>query len=133
MKTLLFAFISSIIFLASCKKSASETEIPSGAYKGTFQRQTSTGGAVSNVALNFTGRGWGGESSVNKYPALCSGTYKKNSNETINFESSCMWTADFDWTLILSGQYNVALNGDSLNISKDFGNGTKDIYRLKKQ
>jgi hypothetical protein len=43
------------------------------------------------------------------------------------------YTADFDWTLILSGEFNYSANGDNLTISRQYSTGVKDIYKLKRQ
>jgi hypothetical protein len=42
-----------------------------------------------------------------------------------------VWTADFDWTLILEGKFNYQLNGNHLKIWKTVGEVT-DAYELEK-
>jgi hypothetical protein len=64
---------------------------------------------------------------------LCSGTFQSNVANEITFFESCTWTADFDWTLILDNKYNLKISGNVYVFSKDYGNGTKDIYTLTKQ
>ncbi|MEP4780703.1 MAG: hypothetical protein ABJZ18_07005, partial [Algibacter sp.] len=86
------------------------------------------GGNNSNVELTFNNGNWTGESEIVKFPALCNGTYS-NSGNVITFENACPWTAEFDWTLILGGEWDYSLNGNSLILTKTNG----DKYTLTKQ
>ena len=95
-----------------------------GTYTGTFERS----GVLSNVELDFAENAFTGSSEVNKYPAICNGNYSKTSNE-ITFSNLCIWTAEFDWTLILDGNWTFDLNGDNLTLIKSNG----DKYILTKQ
>ena len=120
---------------ASCKKADVDNGsiIKNGIYVGTFQRQVSGNGMISNVTITFASVNWSGQSQYEKYPALCRGTYKINGADQITFENSCPWTAEFDWTIILSGNYKLIVNGNSIQISKDYNNAFKDVYKLIKQ
>jgi hypothetical protein len=69
-----------------------------------------------------------GQSVVAKFPALCNGTYLI-AGYTITFEDKCVWTAEFDWTLVLSGAWNYNLNGNILTLVKSNG----DKYTLTQQ
>jgi hypothetical protein len=109
MKTLLFslAFIS---LLTACNKNQDDLSDPisaqneiSGTYSGTFQR---TGMGSSGVVLMMGGGRYEGTSTISKYPAICHGSYTAAAS-SITFKDSCNWTADFDWTLILDGTYNL--------------------------
>ena len=121
------------IFAVSCKKTLSNYLIPEGTYVGTFQRITSTGGEISKVTITFSANNWTGQSQFAKYPALCRGTYKVNSADKITFENTCPWTAEFDWTLILSQDYKIKMVGSDIEISRDYNVAYKDIYKLTKQ
>ena len=121
------------IFAVSCNKTLSNNLIPEGTYVGTFQRITSTGGEISNVTITFSANNWTGQSQFAKYPALCRGTYKLNSADKITFENACPWTAEFDWTLILSQDYKIKMVGNDIEISRDYNGAYKDIYKLTKQ
>ncbi|WP_421812372.1 hypothetical protein [Flagellimonas sp.] len=100
-----------------------ETEIQ-GFYKGIFERD----GIVSNVELTLYGGTWMGESERSKYPALCNGSYSISRN-VISFENACAWTAEFDWTLILSDDWNYDIKGNLLVLMKSNG----DKYELSRQ
>ena len=132
MRYLLFILLLTVLFSASCKKT-SDSFIPNGTYKGTFQRQTSNGGQISNVTITFSNNTWTGQSEVAKYPALCHGTYLKNGMDGISFENDCPWTAEFDWTLILSQGYKIQILGKEVQITRNYNSATTDIYKLTKQ
>jgi hypothetical protein len=121
------------LFAVSCKKTSSEFFIPDGTYNCTFQRQTSTAGSISNVSITFSDNNYTGQSGSPRYPALCNGTYKAIESGKLNFQNACFWTADFDWSLILSGNYKINVDSHYIEISRDYNNGVKDIYKLTKQ
>ncbi len=112
-----------IILSCNTDDENSQPEI-NGEYVGVFERD----GNNSNVELTFNNGNWTGESEIVKFPALCNGTYSSSGN-VITFENACFWTAEFDWTLILSGEWNYRLNGNSLILTKTNG----DKYTLTKQ
>jgi hypothetical protein len=121
------------LFSVSCKKTNSDFIIHEGTYVGTFQRLTAGGGQISNVTITFSANNWTGQSQLAKYPALCHGTYKTSGADYVVFENACPWTAEFDWTLILSGEYKLNANGDTIEISRNYNGAFKDIYKLAKQ
>ncbi|RQO32548.1 hypothetical protein DBR32_02820 [Taibaiella sp. KBW10] len=102
-----------------------------GTYSGTFQRQNLTSSAGSAITLNFSAGNWHGSSTINKYPALCEGTYMMTSS-TISFVNTCTWAPDFDWSLILEGTYEMTSYGDTIVLSKQQNMNTIDIYKLKR-
>ncbi len=126
----LLTLASSVLLLSAsgCKESA---PIPAlnGTYTGTFQREP--GGGMSQVNLIFSAGKWNGTSKFSKYPALCSGTYEVTSNDKITFTNACVWTAEFDWTLILGGEFNLNVKDNTIEITKQSGS-QRDIYRLSK-
>ena len=95
-----------------------------GQYLGTFQR----GGNSSNVELTLDKKVFSGESETVKFPAICKGNYSI-SNRTIKFENQCYWTAEFDWSLILSGMWDFSFANNTLTLTNSIG----DIYTLTKQ
>lgn len=115
--------------LCNCKKSENEiTKIPEGNYIGTFQRiPVWSDGQISNISITFSSGKWSGQSDISKYPALCHGTYEVQNNKLI-FQNECAWTAEFDWSLILSGEYQFTINGNSLIFTRDYRNSTNDTY-----
>lgn len=116
--------------LSACKKENDETapQIPAGVYAGTFSR---TGMETVNVKIEFEANTYEGQSDTGKYPAICHGTYQLSDNRVI-FTDLCTWTADFDWSLILNGTYNITLqDGAQVRIWRTNGAVT-DEYLLQK-
>ena len=123
------------ILINSCRKTDTNNGsiVKNGTYIGTFQRQVSGGGIISNVTITFSSSDWSGQSQYQKYPALCGGTYKISAAGQIAFENSCPWTAEFDWSFILSGDYKLIADGNNIEISKDYNDLFKDVYKLTRQ
>lgn len=105
--------------------------IPDGVYTGTFQRQPAFGGGdTSRVTIIFTASNYSGVSDRPKYPALCAGTYDIE-KQKIKFMNTCIWTAEFDWSLILSGEYDFTLNGRQLIITRSYLGASTDTWTDK--
>jgi hypothetical protein len=123
------------IFVA-CSKDEKGTYISNGKYIGTFKRDhAGSDFPTANVSITFISNLWTGQSDFTKYPALCHGSYKIEGNKII-FENECGWTTEFDWSLILSGEYSISIENGILEISRDYSNTTdtfKDIYILEKE
>ncbi len=111
--------------------------INDGIYIGTFQREPVwSSGKTANITMSFTSNKWMGTSDINKYPALCHGTYSIK-GDTILFENECAWTAEFDWSLILSGKYVIKESEGIIEFSRDYRSATTDSwidrYKIKIQ
>jgi len=132
MRNIVSTLLCLTLFTLSCKKTNSAFLIPDGIYTGTFQRQSATGGQISNVAITFSANHWTGQSEFDKYPALCHGTCYAKGIDSVVFENACPWTAEFDWTLILSEAYKIEVAGRDIEISRDYNGLYKDIYKLTK-
>jgi hypothetical protein len=116
--------------LLACNKEKFEKQIE-GNYTGTFQRTSPTGFyPQQQVSLNLNNNSFSGQSTNARQPAICHGSWEAGSG-TIEFVNGCVWTADFDWTLILEGKFNYQLNGNHLKIWKTVGEVT-DAYELEK-
>lgn len=125
MKTKIFLLFILAITIFGCEKNDDTTETNvDGNYIGFFERA----GNTSDVELSINNGTWTGESETEKFPALCNGNYTISGN-VITFGNTCPWTAEFDWTLILSDEWNYNLNGNTLVLTKANG----DKYTLTKQ
>jgi hypothetical protein len=126
MKIKIFFFLTLLIITVSCNESEEvmNSSNINGNYIGVFERN----GISSNVQLNLVNGSFNGQSVIQKFPALCNGTYLI-SGYTITFDNNCAWTADFDWTLILNGEWNYNMNGNILLLTKSNG----DKYTLTQQ
>jgi hypothetical protein len=119
--------------LISCKKPTSNSVFSNGTYHGTFQRQSSGKGEISNVTIVFNDNKWVGQSDKIGYPALCEGSFKTSGINKISFSNSCAWTSDFDWSLILNNEYTVQVIGNKYIMTQNFDNMIENIYILTKQ
>lgn len=128
MKLLAFIILASISLPACEKNKDSDTIVLDGAYSGTFSR---TGMATSNVLLHFSNSSFDGTSDTGKYPAICHGSFETDEHN-ISFADACTWTADFDWTLILNGNYSIDLTSDDLIRIRRSNGSVTDEYLLRK-
>ena len=121
--------ILAFLFLISCKNEESINKtISEGTYKGTFQRENVwLPSTPTNITLTFSSNQWTGSGDREKYPALCHGTYSI-SGDSIIFENECAWTAEFDWSLILSGKYALKQSENIIEFSRDYRSSTSDTY-----
>ncbi|PZX55635.1 hypothetical protein [Algoriphagus chordae] len=124
-----------LLILSSCSEDGQlEQKFQEGTFSGTFQRDLGDS-EIANITLTFDGNRWSGFGDYPKYPALCKGTYAIDGKK-ITFQNECPWTAEFDWTLILSGEYKLTKTGSSLEFSRDYRSATSDkyidLYRLIK-
>jgi hypothetical protein len=125
-----------LLMCHACTKSTQQkaAAIANGTYKGTFQRTGPNPGPLAQVTIAFNNGNWSGNSQTLDYPALCEGTYQFNSTaNTASFYNYCAWYANIDFTLILSQQFQLTINGNTLKMEKDQGGGIKDVYLLTKQ
>ncbi|MBC6492656.1 hypothetical protein ACFSQD_18200 [Flavihumibacter stibioxidans] len=123
-----------ILLLAACHKCTEPPpNIPAGTYKGSFQRLHQENSPIAEVSITFNYPAWSGTSSILNYPALGSGTFSYPDDSYFTFNNTFQWTTDFDHTLILHGDYIDQVKGDSLFITKSYGNGWIDVYKLQKQ
>ena len=124
-----FLFIFCLTSLIGCKKEEQNlTILKNGNYVGTFQRELVwSANDTAKITMTFSSGTWTGSSNMNKYPALCKGTYSIVA-DTIIFENECDWTAEFDWSLILSGKYVIKTEGNTTEFKRDYRSATSDTY-----
>lgn len=129
-----FLFIIILIIATSCGLNNLEPVIiTDGTYTGFFGRSSPYAKyRSSDVTLIFKGNTYQGHSSIYKYPAICRGTFTMKDHK-VEFINDCPWTAEFDWTYILTGEFDISKEGDEVIIQRSYGEGTYDTYRLKKQ
>ncbi|HMQ00055.1 MAG TPA: hypothetical protein PKC24_09755, partial [Cyclobacteriaceae bacterium] len=51
---------------------------------------------------------------------------------SIEFNNTCFWTADFDWSYILSGTFNISIKGDEILLKRYYSDNVFDAYVLTK-
>lgn len=122
--------------LISCNKDDdnNRNQTLNGNYNGTFTVEYLNGDTFSNpVQVRFNiENSYESSRNDNDIPAGGSGTYKLN-NSTIDFTDVNQWTADFDWNLILNGEYNYSINGKELILSANKNDVGFYKYQLIKE
>lgn len=131
MKKLLWIIPLTVVFFA-CEKddndaSPGEPVLTNGLYTGTFSR---TGMDTVIVSIKVSGENFEGQSERQFYPAICRGSLRGD-NGGIYFSDSCVWQANFDWSLILNGRYDYTIEGYDVRLRRNNG-ATVDEYLLKK-
>lgn len=125
MKVKFLILVTLFISIVGCKKEDHTIEpVFEGDYVGTFERN----GRTSKVEFTFQDGKYEGESEIDKFPAICDGTYTTIKDDKITFINPCAWTAEFDWTLILDGTWEFTVDGDEIVLTK-----ADDTYTLTKQ
>ncbi|MEI9909733.1 MAG: hypothetical protein WDO71_08680 [Bacteroidota bacterium] len=129
----IFCLLLITLVISSCEKNNTDDNTPGnsiyGRYTGTFYR-TGMDTAEVQVALLSDNR-FEGSSEQSFYPAICSGDFTF-ANDYLSVNDTCTWTANFDWTLIFDGNYNVSFTGNNtVRIWRTSGAVT-DEYLLKK-
>lgn len=117
----LFILIGFSMLFYSCGTDSERPQLMEGSYSGTFTR----GEESSPVELTFENGKFKGSSEAVKFPAICNGTYRLSGN-LLEFQNACPWTAEFDWSLILSGSWNFQVNKEQLILTNSLG----DQYSL---
>lgn len=131
MRPKIVMILSLLGFMFSCE-SEGDIHLPEGKYSGYFVRSTGDdAGSPSEVVLMFSGNTFTGSSDTPKYPAICEGTFSIKEDK-ITFTNTCPWTAEFDWTLILNGEYVIYVDGDQVKFFRDYNGKSSDTYVLVK-
>jgi len=118
------------------QKKDNEISALNGKYSGTFYYSNLNGifspqGLYSSpVTVTFSGNNYASTSNSNQMPAGGSGRYKI-SGQQAEFKDTNNWTADFDWGLILNGDYSYQIKSDSLILNKTNSSTTYE-YWLKR-
>jgi hypothetical protein len=126
--------VSSILSACSDKLELSRLK---GSYKGIFtyhdQASSIAPPPSGEIVLTFTENAYLSTGNTNRTPAGGSGVFELTEEGQIKFEDQNIWTADFDWNLILNGYYKYKTKGDSLILKKELQAGLKTYeYRLKR-
>lgn len=86
-----------------------------------------SGERTGEVSLSFNDGIYTGATKFAKFPAISEGNYVVN-NYTISFSNICIWTAEFDWSLILTGDWRFTLQDNEGILTNKIG----DRYVLDK-
>ena len=132
MKKLLTLFLIFSLALGCNSEDILLTDLPNGTYTGVFYRvATNIKTRQAEISIQLNNGTFEGTSNIPNYPAICSGTYSVDGDE-ITFENACAFTADFDWTYVLSGTFKISLQDKELRLVKDYNsNGQYDTYIIQ--
>ena len=130
-KLLTGAIFTLVILLSSCQKDDSNI-IMDGTYKGTFTVTYRSGTQSGQTTLELKDGKFSCSGNSNRIPAGGSGTFSSD-NKKITFNDENVWTADFDWNLILNGEYDYTFDGKKLMLSADKNGVGNYKYDLEKQ
>jgi hypothetical protein len=122
MKQLIYLNLFILIFCA-CQKENNAKDF-NGTYTGSFRTIVDQKMISADFELELAPQKF----EVKKGLKLGNGTFKVIDTKTINFEDKNIWTADFDWNLILNGSYTYEAKGDSLILTKNLENSQNTIY-----
>lgn len=129
----LFYILTIAVALSSCKKENNAIDFK-GKYLGTFRSMANGQLQIIPAELNLAKPNF----ELTKGAKPGNGTFKVEDKMNITFTDTNVWTADFNWNLILSGTYIYEALGDSLILTKKFAtsNPSADFYyyqyRLKR-
>lgn len=102
-----------------------------GTYEGIFTASHSSGELSGEVTLKLQEGWYTCIGNPNRIPAGGRGTYTVEEGKMI-FNDENVWTADFDWNLILNGEYDYTFDGQKLIIWKDINDESTYRYELEK-
>lgn len=107
------ALISLTIFSCQEEEPIGPTTLE-GSYDGIFTVDYFDGGTFSNpVTITFNNGNYSSSSGENRRPAGGSGSYEITGNKIV-FTDVNFWTAEFDWNLVLSGEYVLSQTRSSI-------------------
>lgn len=135
MKKLVLALvvIVAVVSFAACNKK-DDKALEEGSYTGDFKVSYGTTVHSGKTSLTIEGNRFSSTAGESRFPAGGSGVCNKK-NDKIVFSDQNFWTADFDWGLILSGEYEYSFDGSNLHLKKEMkhdGGSTVYEYHLKK-
>jgi hypothetical protein len=126
----ILATLTIMALLISCKKD--NLKIEEGTYTGKFTVTYNTGIETGITTIELRNSTYTCTGNSDRIPAGGSGTYSID-NKIITFNDENMRTADFDWNLILNGQYDYTFDGKKLKISADKNSVGHYEYDLEKK
>jgi hypothetical protein len=123
-----------VIGISGCENDNSPIILENGTYEGTFTLGYADGQTFSNpVTISFDGNNYSSSAGPNRYPAGGNGTFEL-SGDLVEFSDVNIWTADFDWGLILSGTYAITETNTYIEFLKNQNSGEGFYrYRLEKK
>jgi len=91
-----------------------------GHYYFTGPGETRTIKSQNTVSVRLSDKEYTSSGETSRIPAGGSGEFNLVDKEEIQFSDKHVWTADFDWNLILNGRFIYELKNDSLILTRKF-------------
>lgn len=102
-----------------------------GQFTGTFERIVDGQSlGVASISLLLEGNSFSGSGGPNRYPVICNGIFTVSGNR-VSFANACFFTADFDWSLILNGTWQINQQGGELILRRS-ADSLVEVYRLQR-
>jgi hypothetical protein len=125
--------LSCIFFITSCEDDTLPQFELKGIYDGIFTVEYSEQQTFSNeVTITFNDSTYSCTSGENHIPAGGSGKFEIHSS-TITFHDENGWFANFDWNLILDGEYDLNRDNSTIIISAHKNDVGFYKYEFEKQ
>lgn len=111
-----------------------ERKIEEGTYTGKFKVVYPSGkSCTGKTTIELSHSTYTCTGNEKRFPAGGSGTYSIDNESKITFQDENMWAADFDWNLILTGEYHYSFDGKKLKLSANKAGIGYYEYRLTKK
>lgn len=116
--------ILTILFVLIATVSACTDKLTFDALEGTYTGQfyyispEDTIKRTGPASVSFTHRSYTSQGNPDKIPAGGSGPFEILGDDLLDFKDQNVWTANFDWGLILNGKYKYRFRGDSLILTR---------------
>lgn len=132
-KTLGLASLLILLSTLACNKVELNPDRLQGSYAGTFQYTKEDAKLVrtGDVELRLTEKGFLCSGNPNKIPAGGEGNFHLDEGKIV-FDDIRVWTANFDWNLILDGHFDYEYDGQTLHFWRETS-GNRYEYRLQRQ
>jgi len=119
----LLLLFSILLFAASCSDKINLSLLDgnyTGYYYYTGPGETKTIKSQNTVTVNLSGKEYHSSGDASRIPAGGAGEFTLVDKEEVQFNDKHVWTADFDWNLILNGRFIYELKNDSLILTRKF-------------
>lgn len=117
MKKIILAAI--VLTVSACTDKLTVSTI-NGTYTGKFYYTppSDTNKASGDAEVSFSDSKYTSKGNKDYIPAGGSGSFEIQNDHILDFKDQNIWTANFDWGLILNGKYKYQLKGDSLLLNR---------------
>ena len=113
--------ITAVVLASGCTDKLNLSAL-NGTYTGQFYYlepgKASSEEVTAPASISFSDNHYSSQGQADRIPAGGSGTVEIEGNDLLNLKDQNVWTANFDWGLILNGKYTYEIKGDSLILNR---------------